>query len=524
VRVIVCGLGQVGYRVALLLARLGEEVTVVTLDPREEFVEQVREAGCKVLSGDARNERNLIEAGVSAATSVVICMDDDLANIEVALDARRLNPEIRVVVRIFDQNLARRLEETLAVTRTLGMSMISAPAFAAAALGESVRGSFSIEGDSYVVGRIGREAVEANSAGPEHLNIHADEGGEWVEVLCDQRNFERLTGRPRPATPSRFKRVLRSTLAAINPRTIAQTLLAIWKNAPGPLKGVAAAILLLSILSVFVFHFGMHLSAVDSIYFVVTTVTTVGYGDITPKDSATWLKLYGCLLMLLGSASVATLYSIITDFVVSIKFDQMLGRSRVASAEHVIVVGLGGVGYRTVNELRRLGVEVVGIDVKPDAEFRTFIDRDVPFVAGDARDPDTLRRAGIDQATAILAMTENDAVNLSIGLVAKQIRPEVRSVLRLFNAQFAEKVRGTMDVDTAMSASRIAAPTFVGAALYDHTQFCYIDGDRFIAVHRGDVASDPEARQLTWNVVHTTLGAQTLTVTTRDLKPRQTVL
>ena len=523
-RAIVCGLGQVGFRVTMLLARLREEVTVVTFNPREEFVEQVVEAGCTIVSGDARNERNLIQAGIAKASAVIICMDDDLANIEVALDARRLNPTVRLVVRIFDQNLARRLEETLGVNRTLGMAMISAPAFAAAALGESVRGAFSFEGASYVVGRIERTVLEAGGGDSDYLNIHTDDKSNSVELLCEQRDFSRLTGRPKVASPPRVRKFWRAVRAALDPRTLGRTLVAIWKNTPPPLKGVAATILFLSILSGFVFHFGMHLSAVDSIYFVVTTVTTVGYGDITPKDSTTWLKLYGCLLMLLGSASVATLYSIITDFVVSLKFDQMLGRSRVAAAEHVIVVGLGSVGYRTVNELRRLGVEVVGIDVKHDAEFRAFIDRDVPFVAGDARDPETLRRAGIDQASAILALTDNDAVNLGIGLVAKQIRPQARSVVRLFNAQFAEKVRGAMEIDSAMSASRIAAPSFVGAALYDDALFCYIERDRFIAVRRGQVEMEQAARHLKWEVTHSTPGAQTLTVTTRDLKPQQTAL
>jgi voltage-gated potassium channel Kch len=406
------------------------------------------------------------------------------------------------------------------------MSLISAPAFAAAALGESVRGAFFIDGDSYVVGRIDRLVLEASTANAAHLTIHTDPDGDWVEVLCEQEAFANLAGRPKVAAVSRMRRRLRNLLAALDPRAICGTLFAIWKNAPAPLKGVALAIVVLSVISVFVFHVGMHLSAVDSIYFVVTTVTTVGYGDITPKDSAVWLKLYGCLLMLLGSASVATLYSIITDFVLSLKFDQVLGRSRVASVEHVIVVGLGGVGYRTVNELRRLKLEVVGVDVKPDAEFRAFIDRDVPFVAGDARDVDTLRRAGIDQATAVLALTENDAVNLSIGLVAKQARPGARCVIRLFNAQFAEKVRGAMEIDSALSASRIAAPSFVGAALYEDTLFCYIDRNRFIAVRRGpgDAKKEMTANNLRWEVSHRTLGAQTLTVTTRELKPHLTVL
>src|SRR5580704_1940203 len=101
----------------MLLARLGEDVTVVTFNSREEFSDLVAEAGFKIVYGDARNERNLVDAGIGGAAAIVICSDDDLANMEIALDARRLNPKVRVVVRIFDQILARRLEDFAGIDR-----------------------------------------------------------------------------------------------------------------------------------------------------------------------------------------------------------------------------------------------------------------------------------------------------------------------------------------------------------------------------------------------------------------------
>src|SRR5262249_14131371 len=146
----------------------------------------------------------------------------------------------------------------------------------------------------------------------------------------------------------------------------------------------------LCVVSVFVFQIGMRLLPVDAVYFVVTTVTTTGYGDITPKDAGIWLKIYGCFLMMLVSASVATLYSIVTDFSVSVRLDQIVGRHRAASSEHVIVVGLGNVGYRTIAEIRALGAEVVAVDLNPNAEYRGMLDSKTPFIAGDGRDADTL--------------------------------------------------------------------------------------------------------------------------------------
>jgi len=97
----------------------------------------------------------------------------------------------------------------------------------------------------------------------------------------------------------------------------------------------------------------MDLSLVDAFYFVGTTVTTVGYGDITPLKASPALKLYAVLLMLFGSATLATLTSILTAFVVTERFEKLLGRRRVPSEGHVVVVGLGNVGNRTLAGLAR---------------------------------------------------------------------------------------------------------------------------------------------------------------------------
>ena len=85
---------------------------------------------------------------------------------------------------------------------------------------------------------------------------------------------------------------------------------------------------------------------------------------------------------------------------------------------------------------------------------------------GDARTSETLLRAGAEKAAAILAVTDDDATNLAIGLAAKRVNPGIRTILRIFDPDFAEKVRSTLDIDLAVSAPAIAASSFVGAALH----------------------------------------------------------
>src|SRR5688572_17547504 len=94
--VIVIGLGHVGYRVVESLLKLGQPV--VAIERKEDsFLESVRAMKVPVFFGDARRDELLVEAGIERARAIVCATDDDLANLEVALDAKRMNADVRVV-------------------------------------------------------------------------------------------------------------------------------------------------------------------------------------------------------------------------------------------------------------------------------------------------------------------------------------------------------------------------------------------------------------------------------------------
>ena len=131
--VIVCGLGHVGFRIVSLLVRLGLRGAVITRETSDDRHSAIA-PHFRVILGDAREDRLLVEAGIQRATAILAVTDDDLANVSVALDARRLNPKITIVARVFDQRLATRLEESVEIDRVLSASALAAPAFVAAAL------------------------------------------------------------------------------------------------------------------------------------------------------------------------------------------------------------------------------------------------------------------------------------------------------------------------------------------------------------------------------------------------------
>ena len=104
--VVVCGLGHVGFRVVQELRALGEDVVAIEQEGEAMFVEAVRAADVPVHLGDARRDELLEACGVARAKAVVCATSNDLANLEIALDSKRMNPSVRVVLRMFDQRLA----------------------------------------------------------------------------------------------------------------------------------------------------------------------------------------------------------------------------------------------------------------------------------------------------------------------------------------------------------------------------------------------------------------------------------
>ncbi len=110
-------------------------------------MEKTKGLGVPIIIADARCSANLIKAGVERADAIIPCSNDELSNLDIALDARELNPGIKVVMRMFDADLARRVEKGFGIHTAFSTSALSAPIFAAAAMRLNIKHSFYL-GDS----------------------------------------------------------------------------------------------------------------------------------------------------------------------------------------------------------------------------------------------------------------------------------------------------------------------------------------------------------------------------------------
>ncbi|PKO13460.1 MAG: hypothetical protein CVU39_18820 [Chloroflexi bacterium HGW-Chloroflexi-10] len=142
--VVVCGFGKVGYRVTMELLKFGREVVAIELHPEARFLEKAKEMGVPIIIADARRTANLIKANVKFADAIVPCTNDELANLDIALDARELNPGIKVVMRMFDPDLAKRIEKGFGIHTAFSSSALTAPIVAAQAMRLNVQHSFYV--------------------------------------------------------------------------------------------------------------------------------------------------------------------------------------------------------------------------------------------------------------------------------------------------------------------------------------------------------------------------------------------
>jgi voltage-gated potassium channel len=143
--IVLVGLGKSGLRIARELREVRETFVAIEKDPEGEFVSELQEQDVPVIFGDARHRKVLEKANVEHARAIILATDDDLANFDAALTAREVKPDIKVVMRLFDDTLARKVTKAFDL-KAISVSQVAAPAFVAAATDRNVFHAFELDG------------------------------------------------------------------------------------------------------------------------------------------------------------------------------------------------------------------------------------------------------------------------------------------------------------------------------------------------------------------------------------------
>lgn len=203
---------------------------------------------------------------------------------------------------------------------------------------------------------------------------------------------------------------------------------------------------------------------VESFYAALTMIFLQTIFDF---PSVWYLQIFYFVLPLLG---LGILGQGLTDIGVLLFNRQARGEAwQVAVAEtfsnHIVVVGLGHLGFRVARALHELGEPFVCVEMNPEADLASqVLNWDVPIIRGDALKHETLRQAGLERAHTVVLATSDDIMNLQIAIHARAVNPQARTIVRLFDDEFAREVVSAFGITSAYSASALAAPTFAAAA------------------------------------------------------------
>src|SRR5262245_17088834 len=138
----------------------------------------------------------------------------------------------------------------------------------------------------------------------------------------------------------------------------------------------------------------------DALFMTVTTITTIGYGEVKPLDD--WGRAFTMILAVTGIGSLFYTLGVVMEYLVAARLADPGGRRRMERQieglhEHVIVAGLGRVGRQAAQELHQSGNPFVIVDPSP-AAAKHADDHRYLFLLGDATDDAMLERAGVRRA------------------------------------------------------------------------------------------------------------------------------
>ncbi len=211
--------------------------------------------------------------------------------------------------------------------------------------------------------------------------------------------------------------------------------------AAGTLFALAASILLLvyGVLGSIILGAGFAppiVSLPQAIYFTVVTMSTVGYGDIIPKsDNA---RLFVISLIVVGITVFLTSLTAVVGPLVQGRLSRIIEpkRKRMKRVNHYIITGGGPLAHNTARELLVRGKAVVVITDTDDTGFG-----DAEMVHGDATDLEILRRAGAENAYAVLALSGDDAENAFVILALRELTTEAKKVAAVSARKNLDRVR-----------------------------------------------------------------------------------
>ncbi|MGW0120854.1 NAD-binding protein [Streptomyces sp. NPDC003327] len=436
----------------------------------------------------------LLRAGVDRAAALALLYEDDETNLRAALTARRLNPGLRLVVRMYNRKLGHHLEELLdqaaivagsgadraaldASTTVLSDADTAAPALVATAVADTNK---VVQADGLLLRAAERPAsargedpdpglctlalLSSTTTDPAGSEGSDASGAQGPELLPDDRAVRGSANRGTVVLEA-----VRRAGPALPPRRLARRGAPIGEVFSARLRwslaGTAAAVLALTGTTA-------ALTEADPVHAAYLTLLDLfSINDPALEESST-RQVLQLLSGLVGLALLPLLVAGALEAFGIFRTTGALRRPPRGLSGHIVLLGLGKIGARVLARLRELDIPVVCVEQDPDARGIPLArDLGVPVVLGDVTEDGVLDAARVHRADALLALTSSDTTNLEATLAARSLKNDLRVALRLYADDFAAAVYRTLRsahpdaVTRSRSVTHLAAPAFAGAMM-----------------------------------------------------------
>jgi Trk K+ transport system NAD-binding subunit len=451
-----------------------------------------RTGSVRLLEAVEASEAVLAEAGVERAAALALVYDDDETNIRAALTARRLNPRLRLVLRLYNRRLGQHIEELLdqaaalaaggiddpeafdASTTVLSDADTAAPALAATAVAGTTK---VVQTDGLMLRAVDRPPpgpdevadpglctlalLSATANDPAGADGSESSGEQGPQLLPDDRAVREATGRGA---------VVLETVSYTGPaltagRSVVPLGHLLSRRLRWSFAGLVGAVVALAVASMAVT--GEH--PLRATYLTLLDLFAIDNPAIGEPIGRQILQLLSALV---GLLLLPVLLAAVLEALGTFRSGTALRKPPRGLSGHVVLLGVGKIGTRVMTRLRELRIPVVCVEGDPEARGLATARRlRVPVVLGDVTQEGVLEAAKIHRAHALLALTSADTTNLEAVLYARSVRPDIRVVLRLYDDDFATAVYRTLRAayphaqTRSRSVSHLSAPAFAGAML-----------------------------------------------------------
>ncbi|GAC1498247.1 MAG: hypothetical protein NVS1B14_01170 [Vulcanimicrobiaceae bacterium] len=489
--IIVAGGDELALRVCEELCSTQGHDVVLLWQGENELGARASAVGARFVARAPNDYEALRTAGVMHAASIMPVSEDDRLNLHVALKARDLNSNIRIVLRQFNRTLARKLEHNLPDCSAVSVSSHAAATYAGAAVDPGCFFALQFpDFDGPLLGFSERTAAQYGTPGMTLAEMEQRLGARMIAVdgaVCEsldvvpEADQHLIAFGPmaalRDAWPARVEPSDR-VLSRLR-RGWGDVIRSARRTEP-----IVANVFLVGLAAygaaIWYFMWTLNLNFIQALYYTTAAVSSLHYGAVTPSAENAHVGGFVVSLLAMGVGLVMSgvFIAAVTSALERAQFTALRGLRHLRGGDHVVVCGAGKIGTRVIDFLLQMKQRVFVIEPEPDAlVIQRARDRHIDLLTGDASDEVTLGFCDLSQARSVVALSSSDTINLEIGLGSRAKAPDVNVVLRIMEGAFARSIARQFQIRKSFSMTELTAPAIAGLSRFPGTRGRIAFGD-----------------------------------------------